>query len=215
MSNDSYQKHLQINYGKKFFFIHMPKCGGTSIDESELFDKNKYPARGHAGYYKFRSHLSEDFKEYKCFTLVRNPWDRLSSAFYYLSEGGAGNPVDLKLKSDYLDVFDNDLKPFLDDFIKQPEKYLSILHMKPMHNFFNPSRCGIKYFIQKLEAIGDTQGLHDFLGVDFVLPHKRKRNSYKKEKVFTKELFEAVRNIYIEDVNLFSYQEYTVEDISS
>lgn len=215
MTEHTYIKHLQINHKKKFFFIHIPKCGGTSIDESELFLANKYPAKGHAGYYKFRAALAQDFKSYKCFTLVRNPWDRLSSAFYYLSEGGAGNPVDLRLKKEYLDVFENDFKAFIDDFIQRPEIYLKLLHMKPMHEFFNPSRCGIDYFIQKLESIEALDELKSFLNEDFLLPHKRKRKNYTIRDNYNNKTFDAVKEIYLKDVTLFSYDNYELKDINN
>ena len=205
---------LQICENPKFFFIHIPKCGGTSVDESNLFETKR---AGHSGYQKFKSILAtKTFMSYKCFTFARNPWDRLASAFYYISEGGAGTKVDLMQNNSYIKQFNGNLRLFLEDFTCNPNKYLKLLHFKKMIDFVDPESVEIPLFIQKLESVQDLHALNSFLGAELSLPHIRKRKSYHNaSKAYSTELFERVRSIYREDVARFGYNDYNLNSINN
>ena len=66
---------------KRAIFIHIPKCAGVSVAQA-LFGNL---AGGHATLDKylnvFEAHCIE---EYFLFTIVRNQWDRLVSAYFFL-----------------------------------------------------------------------------------------------------------------------------------
>lgn len=207
------QPRLQVNEESKFFFVHIPKTGGTSIDDSNLFESPRY---GHAGLKRFKKLLGNDYYSYKCFTLVRNPWDRLASAFYYISEGGSGNKIDLKVKNQYIGKFNGNFKEFLINFIDNSGIYLNLLHFKPMKKFFNPEECNLDFYIQKLEYIKDLQGLNNFLGSDLIMPHNRKRKDYSNViQTYNKDLFSRVRDIFLDDIVTFGYESFTIEDIKN
>ena len=56
-------------------FIHMPKCGGQSIQSYfDCLTKSKK---------QFHGHIPEQYQNYWKFTIVRNPADRLISAWTY------------------------------------------------------------------------------------------------------------------------------------
>ena len=68
----------------KYFFIHIPKCGGNSVfpgpvaTRVKLFNHNL--RNKNFTYFKD----SEERKNAKfSFTFVRNPWDRLVSAYFF------------------------------------------------------------------------------------------------------------------------------------
>jgi GR25 family glycosyltransferase involved in LPS biosynthesis len=207
------QPRLQVNENKLFFFMHIPKTGGTSIDESNLFESPRF---GHADLQRFKHLLADDYRYYRCFTLVRNPWDRLASAFYYISEGGSGSKWDLLTKANHIGRYQGDFKKFLGDFITLPTKYLKLLHFKPMIEFFNPQHCDVDFYIQKLESIDRLEELNDFLGMQLNMPHKRRRRSYANvQKVYDEALFMAIRQIYISDVNSFGYDKFTLDNIEN
>ena len=79
----------------KLIFIHIPKCGGTSIENSLNFiEKGKYwgfdkkiskklnfPHELQHMTYNAYKKLIKNFKDYKIFTIVRNPFDRAISLY--------------------------------------------------------------------------------------------------------------------------------------
>ena len=70
----------------KAIFIHIPKTGGNSIQKA-LFENPSVHVRWSDYYNK----NSEKFYRFFKFAVVRNPWDRLVSAFFYLKNGGMNN----------------------------------------------------------------------------------------------------------------------------
>ncbi len=66
-------------------FVHIPKCAGISIARS-LFGNL---GAGHVPLSLFQTvYTREEFSSYLKFAFVRNPWDRVVSAFHFLKEGG-------------------------------------------------------------------------------------------------------------------------------
>ena len=64
-------------------FIHIPKAAGTSLTKT-LFAA---PSR-HLQYTEYERANPKKFKKYFKFTFVRNPYDRLFSAYTFLKKGG-------------------------------------------------------------------------------------------------------------------------------
>ena len=64
-------------------FIHIPKAAGTSLTRT-LFDS---PSR-HLHYTEYQRTNPRKFQQYFKFTFVRNPYDRLFSAYTFLKKGG-------------------------------------------------------------------------------------------------------------------------------
>ena len=66
-----------INHRHSFIFIHINKCGGTTIDT--------VLGGGFRGHAKIRSYISRRraFSHYFKFAFVRNPWDRMVSFYHY------------------------------------------------------------------------------------------------------------------------------------
>ena len=88
-----------ISNKHKCIFIHIPKCGGASV-EDVLFKPIKerttkdlwmFPSKYQTGglQHLMASHIIEEvgediFKEYFKFSFVRNPWDKMVSQFNFL-----------------------------------------------------------------------------------------------------------------------------------
>ena len=95
-----------ISHDKKCIFIHIPKCGGTSVEdviwpkeqgrtEVDLWMgfvsrfENKYQTGGlqHLLAWQIREEVGSDvFSAYYKFAFVRNPWDRIVSQFAYMQQ---------------------------------------------------------------------------------------------------------------------------------
>lgn len=99
-----------ISFRKHFLFVHVPKTAGNSIQsilrhysEDEIFTHHAhqdgverfalrnphYPIKKHSTLSEYRDALGHDgFRGLYKFVCVRNPWDRLVSAYFSPSRGG-------------------------------------------------------------------------------------------------------------------------------
>jgi hypothetical protein len=68
-----------INHKHKFIFIHIPKCGGLSIESVFNWKSSRHDTM--ELYKKCNPHI--DLNNYYKYTFVRNPWDRMVSWYYY------------------------------------------------------------------------------------------------------------------------------------
>ena len=76
-----------ISHKKKFIFIHIPKTAGmTIVNTLEPYRDEEQSKIGHWNQSSYANILS--INEYYQFSFVRNPWDRLCSAFFFLQRGG-------------------------------------------------------------------------------------------------------------------------------
>jgi len=65
-------------------FIHVPKAAGDSFNEL---------IEGRRGQIAYAGHIR--VTDIKTVAIVRNPYDRLVSAYFYLIKGGGQNQMDL------------------------------------------------------------------------------------------------------------------------
>ena len=102
--------NLNINKENNFVFIHVPKTGGVSIRKS-LFDQDIGP---HTTALDQRIYMGKKkYNDFSVIAFVRNPWDRLVSAFFYLKGGGLGNKNDLLLYRTYVQKYGDDFNSFI------------------------------------------------------------------------------------------------------
>ena len=86
-----------LNSKHKFIFIHIPKCAGISVTQAitglEGYERIKYYKHIEARFLKIamdtdkfqKSHNRQIlFDDYCVFAVVRNPWARLHSYYYYI-----------------------------------------------------------------------------------------------------------------------------------
>lgn len=76
-----------ISFNKKIIFVHIPKCGGTSMEkfildnidneavETKHFDIDRYSSTYHS--------INSYFK----FSMIRDPYDRFLSLYHYFCKG--------------------------------------------------------------------------------------------------------------------------------
>jgi hypothetical protein len=179
-------------------YIHVPKAAGSSLRNYIL--NNRIDYIGHDE----RIHPEKPDGTYDyVFTIVRNPYDRVVSAYYYLRRGG-GSHDDVKDGREYCH------RKF-PEFIKQDLKRASKkqIHFKPMH-YWVYDRCQVKAtHIAKMENIKrDLIKIAEELKLPIPdpIPHANRTVHPESEELYTKELREIVYNIYKKDFKLFGYE---------
>ena len=207
-----------ISYDKRCIFIHIPKCGGTSIEnviwpypedltEANLWwgfvskYHNKYQTGGlqHLLARQVRSEVGlEIFNSFYKFTIVRNPWDRIVSQFAYMQT-----------------------RPDLMDFIgMQPETefkaYLGLIQKK-QHVQWTPQTDFIldqdgTLLVDKighLESIEkDSREVFETLGVcreQAAILHANRSKRKSLDHYYDQESIEIVSEIYSSDINYLNY----------
>jgi len=188
----------------KCIFIHVPKAAGKSVSKVLLGAPN---GTGHNKLYCYERSLGK-FNSYKKIAVVRNPWDRLVSAFYYIKQ---------------FDMKSNDRK-FFDEYIGQSttfnefvmklsdDNYAELIlkweHFTLQVDFIKDSRGEIRLdYLAKLETLDD-----DFIKLKRLInvnasPLKKMNtstHSYYKEN-YDEEMIEIVRHVYREDIDSLNY----------
>jgi hypothetical protein len=184
-------------------FVHIPKCAGVSISQS-LFG---YPTGGHATMNEYQIIFSpREIRDYFKFTVVRNPWDRLVSAFLFLKHGGM-NVEDKTWAQEHLSRYED-----FDTFVRVGISQAHIrarTHFRPQCDFIclrrgEPSVDFIGYY-ENLEA--DFSHICQRLNASPQLP-KLNESQFQKERYqnyYTEETRRKVADVYADDIRVLGY----------
>lgn len=205
-----------ISHRYRCIFVHIPKTGGTSIEdviwpgprsESDLWMgfvtpfRNKYQTGGlqHLKASQIRAEVGDEvFRSYFKFAIVRNPWDRLVSQFSYLQ----GRP-DLQ---NYLGLAaDAGFAQYLDAARRTDHVQL----ISQSEFLFDEDGNTSVDFVGHFETLAqDAATIFERIGLASTeLPHK---NASTREGDYRKYYDEATRTIaaslYAQDIANFGYQ---------
>lgn len=188
---------LSLFLDKKCVFFHIPKTAGISISNS-LFGDVKW---GHRSVDFYKSHYGEKvFNSLYKFCFVRNPYNRLFSAYTFLKEGGINNQ-DLEFSNSYLQEFAS-----FDEFVLkglEKEEIMNWVHFKPQYTFVCDENDNIVMdFIGKMENLkADFNTVCKHLNIESEL-QKLNMSSAKKNE-FSEEVKAMIKLKYQKDFNLF------------
>tara|TARA_R110001583_G_scaffold105202_1_gene252647 strand:- start:13918 stop:14577 length:660 start_codon:yes stop_codon:yes gene_type:complete len=186
---------------KKAIFVHVPKCAGVSIAKT-LFG---CLAGGHTTLDEYINVFEPKFiTSYFKFTIVRNPWDRLVSAYFFLKKGGFG----LKDKT----WFEQELSTYssFDDFVRNWVNKKNIQkwhHFRPQYHYILNRHNKIKLdFVGYLENIDeDFNTIKKQIGVNCTLENSNKSQHNSYINYYNDETKEIVKEVYAEDIKLLGY----------
>ena len=188
---------LSLFIEKKCVFFHIPKTGGISISNS-LFGDVKW---GHRNVNFYKLHYGEKvFNSLYKFCFVRNPYDRLFSAYTFLKEGGINNQ-DLEFSNSYLQEFIS-----FDEFVLkglEKEEIINWVHFKPQYTFVCDENDNIVMdFIGKMENLkADFNTVCKHLNIESEL--KQLNKSAAKKINLSEEVKAVIKLKYQKDFNLF------------
>jgi hypothetical protein len=187
----------------KCIFLHVPKTGGSTI-ENILKPISLYgPYRGntlapqHLIYNDIQKFIPQDkFKSYWKFTMVRNPWDRIVSDYHWNSRGYKTFQEFIYQIREFLSLLD----PFTDKDFKNKIKG----HFLPQILYINDD-----VHVYRYENYSDS--LKDIsIRLQLKLPDpipqigKTKHDHYSK--YYTPELIDIVSKLYKDDIERFNYK---------
>lgn len=186
-------------------FIHIPKAAGVSVAKSLYGNLGG----GHVPLADFRYVFSgKDFHSYFKFTFVRNPWDRLFSAYTFLQNGGF-NEGDRQWAKQHLDGLDD-----FDDFVKRwvrPENIRKGMHFIPQLDYLLlPGKASLPLdFVGFFENIDDDFKLvSKALAMDVSLPHLNKGKHEGEPRylsAYSEESRDIVAQVYQQDIEALGY----------
>lgn len=184
-------------------FVHIPKCAGISVSRS-LFGN---VSGAHHSIQKFQIMFAPDeFAQYFKFTFVRNPWDRLVSAFHFLKKGGL-TVQDKDWSDRYLAPY-----PDFDAFARhgiQNRQIFFFPHFRPQYTYIcllgrQPAMNFIGYF-ENLSR--DFDYICQTLKLDASLKSLNRNPDRESDfrKYYTNETRDIVGRLYADDIRMLGY----------
>ena len=186
----------------KFIFIHIPKCAGHSVITS-LFGKS---CTNHENIIAYRRKNKKKFNASYKFTFVRNPYDRMVSAFFFLKRGITD--LDREFAAKHLNQFDN-FKDFALELknLKFKKSVGKCPHFKPQHTFICDKNNNIAVdFVGHLESIQtDFLVVKEHFKIECNLLKKNNTKHKPYQDYYNEEIRKIVYEIYKKDFDLFNY----------
>lgn len=219
-----------INHELRSIFVHVPKCAGRSMAALPW-----NPAANHDSIYtlctKTRGRLATgqlacafDHASYFKWTFVRNPWDRLVSAYEFASDlylsrrtgdrFGDRQPCPFDVFVEYLwanrRFFDGRINFQMGDVWRYRSFKLNGMDrvtMVPQHLFLEMEGKLAMDFIGRFENIyEDFQYVCDRLGQQNRLPHLNRTVHRPYQEYYTPDTRDMVAEVYARDIEVFGYR---------
>lgn len=198
-------KSVYHSYYDKYncIFIHIPKAAGQSVGLALFNDRHP----GHWRLKDFEWENKNKKEKYTKFTIVRNPWDRVVSAYNYLV-----NHTKYKTDQDFSKLYLKDYSDF-NDFILhglRKDEVINWVHFRPQLSFLEDENGNIDIdFIGRFENIqNDFNSICKIINID-TYDELKIHNSGDREKYqsyYNEETRNVVRDVYEKDIEYFNYK---------
>ncbi len=195
------RRHGAVSAAKPFVFIHIPRTGGFSMDQALGICPPHQKAR------------CVDFNGKYSFAVVRNPWDRLVSAYHYIRftnpRAKGHRAVRAKLFNNYPQrhTFDGFVADMLDAEVRESVRSTQIF--MPQHEFVcDAAGDVIVDFVGRFEDLQATLAtVCAAIGIAVRdIPRKNGSPHDLYTSYYTPELRDIVADVYAEDIDLFGYE---------
>jgi chondroitin 4-sulfotransferase 11 len=196
---------LNAFYYYKCIFVHIPKSAGISVSYSLFGPINL----AHLTIQQYEEKIpSLLFKKYFKFCFVRNPFDRLASAYFFIKKGGV-NKTDEAFSKETISQY-TDFEDFVIRGLETPE-VINWIHFRPQVYFIKDSSGKINLdFVGKVENLeSDFNYILEKIGLKRNLEHLNKTGNHKDYKsLYTQEMKAKVESLYKEDFELLGYNSF-------
>lgn len=215
---------MPLCFDPKFIFIHIPKCGGTSIilalhknkKHLELSFNGKCPAGFEDLYGLWMNHMpasvlkavidgktlardNEKWEDFFKFAFVRNPWDRMVSTYHYHK----------------VRMNDSTFRQQNPKVVAAFEKAIDFnawvaagLYEQPATYYLCDSNDNLLVdFVGKFERLEEHwRTVCNIVGLDYVLPHERATKHDVYMSYYDKQSIDAVAQHFAKDIERFDYK---------
>ena len=202
-----------ISHRHKCIFIHIPKCGGTSIEDilfkplKERTTKdlwmlpNEYQTGGLQ--HLMSSHIIEEvggdiFSKYFTFSFVRNPWDKMVSQYNYT----------IAKRKDLLDHIGITKSASFEEYINCVSSTEIFVQWDQQYKFLYINKKCVVDFIGRFENLQeDFNVVCNKIGIpQQQLPHKNATKHKHYTEYYDDETRQIVAEKYAKDIEYFGYE---------
>ena len=171
----------------KAIFIHIPKNAGTSIET--LFANNSFKVQPykHANIHDIKKLFPEVYKSYRKFTIVRNPYDKMVSWYFYLKRNLGKNHKIIEFNK----------------WIKDP---LQFWHANDPIYFLDLQHTWIDDTVDIVKFENLNEELNEFFEEEIDLPVVNKSNHDHYLNYYNKESLNIIYDRYKEDFKKYNYK---------
>ena len=186
---------------KKCIFIHIPKTAGISVVKAFFGDVT---LEGHRSVLFYQKVFGKQYSDFFTFTIVRNPWERLYSAYKFLEKGGV-NIHDQNAFRMHLSKYKN-----FEDFVingLNDRLIFEITHLIPQSEFICNNKGTILVdYVGRFESLQeDIAVLSKKINSEIVMDHHNQNTKKSYTEIYTEEMILKVKKIYWKDINTFEY----------
>jgi hypothetical protein len=210
---------MVIDDRRKVIFIHIPKCGGISVERTihkalggndkipypQLIRRNPKEGRGALGLHStlkdYRRYYSSDINDFYIFSFVRNPWRRMTSHYEFLVKqmyNKRVNKKDVLSFPEFVQVFQTRLLAFS---IHSYDEYLRDDYNTKV-NFVGK----LENIEEDLRKVGDDIKLEitEVLHMNQTDPKLKEHKNWKD--YYNPGLKDRVYNIFKSDIEKYNYE---------
>lgn len=191
-----------------WLFIHVPKTAGNSIMWALGLDPENPADFVHGHNTRYEDYIffknTVRYRDQFTFCFVRNPWDRVVSAYHYLQAGGL-NEDDARDARQFVAPHTH-----FKQFVRRgrwKSGLLQQIHFRPQYEWCVSRRGALPDFVGRFENLqADFNHVCERIGIEPVtLPHSNKAKHAHYSKYYDRRTSAIVAKYYRKDIDYFGY----------
>jgi len=191
-------------------FIHIPKNAGTSIETFFLNSNFNIQPEKHTTIHEIKRKFPEIYNSYRKFTIIRNPYDRIISWYFYLKENAEnlmGSDIPTLMSEPSLSS--SAIKPItmIDvEFIEWIKKPFKFWPQPPFSHYLDPQHIWLDKTVMILKYENLKKELNEFFEKEINLPITNKTKHDHYSNYYNRESLDIINDRYKEDFEKYNYK---------